>query len=62
MLFGAINSLGGIGWFIFQKRVFFDLPGVFAGIIVIIFIGAVVEDFIFAKLEKATIEKWGMKK
>lgn len=62
MLFGAINSLGGIGWFIFQKRVFFDLPGVFAGIIVIIFIGAVVEDFIFARLEKATIEKWGMKK
>jgi NitT/TauT family transport system permease protein len=62
MLFGAINSLGGIGWFIFQKRVFFDLPGVFAGIIVIIFIGVVVEDFIFAKLEKATIEKWGMKK
>lgn len=60
MLFGAINSLGGIGWFIFQKRVFFDLPGIFAGIIVIIIIGLIVEDLIFSKIEKATIKKWGM--
>lgn len=60
MLFGAINSLGGIGWFIFQKRVFFDLPGVFAGIIVIIIIGITVEDFIFSRFEKATVKKWGM--
>jgi len=62
MLFGAINSLGGLGWYIFQKRVFFDLPGVFAGIIVIIFIGVTVEDFIFKKLETNTVRKWGMLK
>ncbi|MGM0498635.1 MAG: ABC transporter permease [Bacillota bacterium] len=62
MLFGAINSLGGLGWYIFQKRVFFDLPGVFAGIIVIIVIGVLVEDFIFKKIEEKTIKKWGMLK
>lgn len=62
MLFGAINSLGGLGWYIFQRRVFFDLPGVFAGIIVIILIGIAVEDFIFAKLENKTVKKWGMLK
>lgn len=62
MLFGAINSLGGIGWFIFQKRVFFDLSGVFAGIIVIIVVGVLVEDFIFSKFEKMTVKKWGMLK
>jgi NitT/TauT family transport system permease protein len=62
MLFGAINSLGGLGWFIFQKRVFFDLPGVFAGIIVIIVIGVTVEDFIFKKLEANTVKKWGILK
>jgi NitT/TauT family transport system permease protein len=62
MLFGAINSLGGLGWYIFQKRVFFDLPGVFAGIIVIILIGIAVEDFIFEKLEAKTVKKWGMLK
>ncbi|MFW5961789.1 MAG: ABC transporter permease [bacterium] len=62
MLFGAINSLGGLGWYIFQKRVFFDLPGVFAGIIVIVVIGITVEDFIFKKLESKTVKKWGMLK
>ena len=60
MLFGAINSVGGLGWYIFQKRVFFDLPGVFAGIIVIIIIGVLVEDIIFKKLEAKTVKKWGM--
>ncbi|ADO77555.1 ABC transporter permease [Halanaerobium praevalens] len=62
MLFGAVNSLGGLGWYIFQKRVFFDLPGVFAGIIVIIIIGVLVEDFVFKKIEKVTVKKWGMVK
>ena len=61
ILFGAINSIGGLGWYIFQKRVFFDLPGVFAGIILIIFIGVLVEEFVFNKIEEYTIEKWGMK-
>lgn len=62
MLFGAMNSLGGLGWYIFEKRVFFDLPGVFSGIIVIIVIGIIVEDFIFEKLEEKTVKKWGMVK
>lgn len=60
MLFGAANSIGGLGWYIYQKRVFFDLPGVFAGIILIIIIGILVEDFIFNKIEKHTVNKWGM--
>ncbi len=61
MLFGAVSSSGGLGWYIFQKRVFFDLPGVFSGIIVIVIIGILVEDFIFDKIEERTIKKWGMK-
>lgn len=61
MLFGAVNSIGGLGWYIFQKRVFFDLPGVFAGIILIVLIGILVEDFIFNKIEKYTVVKWGIK-
>jgi len=60
MLFGAAGSFGGLGWYIFKKRVFFDIPGVFAGIIVIIIIGILVEDLIFSKIEKATVKKWGM--
>ncbi len=60
MLFGAAGSFGGLGWFIFKKRVFFDLPGVFAGIIVIIIIGMLVEDLIFNNIEKMTVQKWGI--
>ncbi|MBS3811944.1 MAG: ABC transporter permease subunit [Halanaerobiales bacterium] len=60
MLFGAANSIGGLGWFIFEKRSFFDLPGVFAGIIVIVIIGILIEDFVFQSIENHTIKKWGM--
>ena len=60
MLFGAAGGIGGLGWFIFKKRVFFDLPGVFAGIIVIIIIGVLVEDLFFDRIEEITVKKWGM--
>lgn len=60
MLFGAAGGQGGLGWFIFKRRVFMDTKGIFAGLIVIILIGILVEDFIFAKLEKTTVKKWGV--
>ena len=60
MIFGATGGIGGIGWYIFNKRVFMDTAGLFAGLIVIILIGIVIENFVFGRLEKATIKKWGM--
>ncbi len=60
MLFGATGGFGGIGWYIFKKRVFMDTPGIFAGLIVIILIGILVEEFLFERLEKVTIGNWGM--
>ncbi|EOD00813.1 ABC transporter permease protein [Caldisalinibacter kiritimatiensis] len=60
MVFGAVGGTGGLGWFIFKKRVFMDSPGLFGGLIVIIFIGIVVEDLLFDRIEKMTIRKWGM--
>jgi len=60
MVFGAVGGTGGLGWFIFKKRVFMDSPGIFGGLIVIIFIGIMVEDLLFDRLEKRTIRKWGM--
>lgn len=60
MIFGAAGGIGGLGWFIFKRRVFMDTPGIFAGLIVIIFIGIIVEDLFFSKLEKITLKKWGM--
>lgn len=60
MVFGATGGKGGIGWYIFNKRVFMDTPGLFAGLFVIIIIGILIEDFFFGKLEKETIKKWGI--
>ncbi|WP_373484584.1 ABC transporter permease [Acetobacterium sp.] len=60
MIFGASGGIGGIGWYIFNKRVFMDTAGVYAGILMIIAVGIFVEDFVFGKLEKNTINKWGV--
>lgn len=60
MIFGATGGNGGLGWFIFKRRVFMDTPGIFAGIIVIVFIGILVENLIINNLEKYTTRKWGM--
>lgn len=60
MVFGAIGSKGGIGWYIFKQRTFMNTAGLFAGIIVVIIIGMLVEDLLFRKLEQRTIQKWGM--
>ncbi|MBF7096229.1 ABC transporter permease [Alkalibacter mobilis] len=59
MVFGATGGKGGIGWYIFNKRVFMDTPGLFAGLIVIIGIGILVEDLVIGKIENSTVKKWG---
>lgn len=59
MVFGAIGLKGGIGWYIFKQRTFMNTPGLFAGIIVIILVGLLVETFFFNYIEKKTIRKWG---
>ena len=62
MIFGAAGGKGGIGWFIFSKRVYMDTPGIYAGLIVIIITGLLIEETIFSFIEKYTVVKWGMLK
>ncbi len=61
MVFGAVGNKGGIGWYILTQRTFMNTAGLFAGIILVIGIGLLVEDVVFASVEKHTLEKWGMK-
>ncbi len=61
MVFGAVGAKGGIGWYILTQRTFMNTAGLFAGIILVIIIGMLVEDVLFASIEKHTLEKWGMK-
>ncbi len=60
MVFGASGTEGGLGWYIYKKRFFMEIPGVFAGMLVIILIGLIVERLIFAAAENRTIRRWGM--
>jgi len=60
MVFGASGKDGGLGWFLYKKRYFLEVPAVFAGMLVIIAIGLLVENFLFKFLERHTIERWGM--
>jgi NitT/TauT family transport system permease protein len=60
MVFGAVGARGGIGWFIFQRRVFMDTTGLFAGIVSVMLIGVIVEELVFESLERMTVRKWGV--
>ncbi|MBU0936357.1 MAG: ABC transporter permease subunit [Spirochaetes bacterium] len=60
LLFGAVAAGGGLGWYVHSRRVFMDSPGLYAGIIVIMAIGSLVENVLFRQLEQRTIQRWGM--
>jgi len=60
MVFGASGGQGGLGWLIYQKRFFLETPYVFAALFVIIMIGILVENVVFAQIEKNTVQRWGM--
>ncbi|MDI6601810.1 MAG: ABC transporter permease [Thermoanaerobacteraceae bacterium] len=60
MIFGATGKESGLGWYIFEKRFMLDMPGVFAGLFIIVAIGFIVETVLFEIIEESTIKKWGM--
>ncbi len=60
LVFGASSGSGGLGWFIYQNKNQLEIPSVFAGLFMVIFIGLIVENFIFKVIERVTIRKWGM--
>jgi len=60
MVFGAAGRSSGLGWDIYLKRGYLDMPGMFVSLIVIMIIGILIEDLFFKRVEKATIVKWGM--
>lgn len=60
MIFGAAGGVGGLGWMIFQSRVFMDTAGLFSSLLVMIAIGILVEHLLFRLLENRTVKRWGM--
>jgi NitT/TauT family transport system permease protein len=60
MIAGATGKASGLGWYIYDKHSYLDVPAIFAAIVVIVLIGLIVEDVFFNQIEKHTTRKWGM--
>ncbi|WP_213880858.1 ABC transporter permease [Pseudomonas sp. dw_358] len=60
LVFGASSGKGGLGWYIFQNRNELYTDKVFAGLAAVIIIGLLVENLLFATIERVTIKRWGM--
>ncbi len=60
LVFGVSSGSGGLGWFIFQNKNMLDIPNVFAGLLTVILLGLLVENFIFRVVERRTVNRWGM--
>ncbi|TDK32362.1 ABC transporter permease [Rhizobium deserti] len=60
LVFGASSGKGGLGWYIFQNRNELYTDRVFAGLIMVILFGLLVENVLFRQLEKRTVARWGM--
>ncbi len=60
LVFGASSGSGGLGWYIFQNRNEMYTDRVFAGLVMVIAIGLLVEGLVFATVERLTTKRWGM--
>ncbi len=58
MIYGTIGNSGGLGWYIFNKRIFMDTSGLYGGILILMIIGLLVESLLFKKIEIKVIERW----
>jgi len=62
LIYGATARGGGLGWHIFENAELLNTPQVFAGLLMIILIGVVVEYVIFRTIEVRTVRRWGMQR
>jgi NitT/TauT family transport system permease protein len=60
LVFGVSSGKGGLGWYIYENKNMLDIPAVFAGLLTVILIGLIVENFIFRNVEAVTVRRWGM--
>jgi NitT/TauT family transport system permease protein len=60
LVFGVSSGRGGLGWFIYENKNVLQIPSVFAGLLMVILIGLLVDSMLFRVVERHTIQKWGM--
>ncbi len=59
MVFGASSGQGGLGWYVFQHRNELETAQVFAGLVMVVILGLLVENLVFRTLERVTVRRWG---
>src|SRR5690606_9566529 len=57
LVFGATGSSGGIGWYINNSRLYMNTTDGFAGILLVIVIGLLMES-LFLLIQSSTTHKW----
>jgi NitT/TauT family transport system permease protein len=62
LVFGTTSGKGGLGWYIFQNRNELYTDKVFAGLILVIVVGLLVENIVFGTIERLTVRRWGMQR
>ncbi|MBI0538540.1 ABC transporter permease subunit [Roseomonas sp. KE2513] len=62
LVFGATSRSSGVGWFIAEHRNNLEIPEVFAGLLVVVGIGLLVEGVVFRGLEARTVRRWGLQR
>ncbi len=60
LVFGVNGDQGGLGWFIYSNKNNQNTPEVFAGLLMVIIIGLLIENAVFRPIEYRTVRKWGM--
>lgn len=60
LVFGVSAGSGGLGWYIYESKNQLEIAKVFAGLLVVIVIGLLVENLIFRVVERVTVRRWGM--
>jgi NitT/TauT family transport system permease protein len=60
LVFGVSSRSGGLGWYIYVNRNQLETANVFAGLLVVIVIGLIVESLLFRTLTHRTVERWGL--
>ncbi len=60
LVFGVSSGSGGLGWYIYENKNQLEIAAVFAGLFAVIGIGFLIENVVFASIEKVTVRKWGM--
>lgn len=61
LVFGVSSGSGGLGWYSFENRNQLETANVFARLFTVTLIGLVVENSVFATIERRTIRRWGMR-